>query len=155
MNENINERHFPQRLDYYWKSLSLYSIILSIFLLIKESISNNKIITAVYHPVIIILILFVIITLFALVVQIRQKKVIFLSDEGITLSTRNKSKSYKWEEIQKIYLIKTQLKKEQAIRLIKLKFYGRRRGLRLNPSMFQSESELVEFFTDIKTKLKK
>lgn len=155
MTDNTSEQHFPYRLDYYWKSLSLYSIILSVFLLIKESISNNKIITAVYHPVIIILILFIFITLSALLIQIRQKKVIILSNDKITLSTRNKSKSFYWKDIQKIYLITTQLKKENTIRLIKLKINGRRRALRINPSMFQNENNLVIFLTEIKTKYKK
>ncbi len=145
---------FSTRKDYYWKALSIYLIILSAFLLIKESISNSKIIHAVYHPIIIILLLFIVITFGSLIYQKWFKQELILSIDKIIFSNRERTRAIPWEKVLKISLIRNPFNKNRTTRLIKLKI-SKYRSIRINPSIYNNERELLRTFYQIKTILKK
>lgn len=154
--ESINNisRIFKYRLDYYWKALSIYAILLSIVIVIRFSLSNVKIIYSIYEPLLFLLVFFVFITSMALFVQIFNKKSISLNNESIILSTRNFTKTFEWKDINKISFIKDKFRKNNDIRLIKIKI-NKVKTLKINPSYYENEVDLINFFSEIKTTYKK
>jgi hypothetical protein len=76
MNENKNKNEiiptkvFYSQLDYYWKSLAIYAICLSIVILIRQTYIPRQMIIAVYQPIILILSIIIIITTIALAISI-------------------------------------------------------------------------------------
>lgn len=154
--ESINNirRIFKYRLDYYWKALSIYAILLSIVIVIRFSLSNVKIIYSVYEPLLFLLVFFVFITSLALFVQLFNKKSISLNNESIILSTRNFTKTFEWKDIIKISFIKDKFRKNNDIRLIKIKI-NKVKTLKINPSYYENEVDLINFFSEIKTTYKK
>jgi hypothetical protein len=149
VNTKLSERIFKSRLDYYWKSLSIYAIILSLAILIQESLSNLKVVNAIYKPLIFLLIFFVIITSIALLYQIYKKKSIILNEEGIVFKYRNKSRQFNWDKIIKITFIRDKFSSKSAPQIIRIKV-NKYRFFRINPSSFENESELINYLQDIK-----
>jgi len=141
---------FEYRLDYYWKSLSLYAVVLSIFILIRESISNTKVIDNIYQPIIFLLIFITIITSIALLYQIYQKKKIILENSKILLTTRWYTKSIDLNNIQKIIIKTKKYKKLDIYKIIIIKLKGKRRAIRINPAYYNNENLLIDEFSTIK-----
>jgi len=141
---------FEFRLDYYWKSLSLYAIVLSIFILIRESISNTKVIDRIYQPIIFLLIFITVITSIALLYQMYQKKKIIIEGSKLILKSRWFFKTINFQNIQKIVIKNNKYKKLDFYRIIFIKLKGRRRAIRINPAYYDKEQMLIEEFTRIK-----
>jgi len=141
---------FEYRLDYYWKSLSLYAVVLSIFILIRESISNTKVIDNIYQPIIFLLIFITVITSIALLYQIYQKKKIILENSKILLTTRWYTKSIDLNNIQKIIIKTKKYKKLDIYKIIIIKLKGKRRAIRINPAYYNNENLLIDEFSTIK-----
>ncbi len=141
---------FEYRLDYYWKSLSLYAVVLSIFILIRESISNTKVIDNIYQPIIFLLIFITVITSIALLYQIYQKKKIILENSKILLTTRWYTKSIDLNNIQKIIIKTNKYKKLDIYKIILIKLKGKRRAIRINPAYYDNENLLIDEFSRIK-----
>jgi hypothetical protein len=154
VNTKLSERIFKSRLDYYWKSLSIYAIILSLAILIQESLSNLKVVNAIYKPLIFLLIFFVIITSIALLYQIYKKKSIILNEEGIVFKYRNKSRQFNWDKIIKITFIRDKFSSKSAPQIIRIKV-NKYRFFRVNPSSFENETELINYLQDIKLRYHK
>lgn len=151
--EKQDTKIFEYRLDYYWKSLSLYAIVLSIFILIRESISNTKVIDNIYQPIIFLLIFITVITSIALFYQIYQKKKIIIENTKIMLNTRWYTKSIDINNIQKIIIKTNKYKKLDIYKIILIKLKGKRRAIRINPAYYDKENLLIDEFTRIKKQM--
>ena len=151
--DNQKTKVFEYRLDYYWKSLSLYAVVLSIFILIRESISNPKVIDNIYQPIIFLLIFITAVTSFALLYQMYQKKKIIIEDKKIVLQTRWYTKSIDFNNIQKIIIRTNKYKKFDIYKIILIKLKGKKRAIRINPAYYYNENLLIEEFSIIKKQL--
>lgn len=158
MENELNIKHeskvFNYRLDYYWKSLSIYSIILSILILIEELIPKTSTSNSISQPFIFLMVFFVIITTAALVFQMYKKKSVIISEDGITFSFRNKNKFIKWDEIIKISFVKDNFKESSQLQLIRIKV-NKYRFFLINPSTYENENEIVSILLDFKNKYNK
>lgn len=148
--EDTKSITFEFRLDYYWKSLSLYAIVLSIFILIRESISNTKVIYSIYQPIIFILIFITAITTIALLYQMYQKKKIIIEDSKLVFKNRWFSKTINFNNIQKVVVKNSKYKKLDFYRIIFIKLKGKRRAIRINPAYYENEQILIDEFIRIK-----
>ncbi|OGU60299.1 MAG: hypothetical protein A2X64_03650 [Ignavibacteria bacterium GWF2_33_9] len=148
---NKYQKQFSFRLDFYWKALSLYAMVLSIAILIEEFFAGVKSSKLIYQPLIFLMILFVILTSLTLLYQIFRRKKLSINDEGITISFRNHSKTILWEKVLKIYFVFDKINKKKTVRLIKLKIINHR-YLRINPNAYEHETELISILEDIKSK---
>ncbi len=142
---------YEYRLDYYWKSLSLYAIVLSLFIFVKEIANDAKIIDAIYKPVIFLLIFIVAATTISLLFQIYQKKRILISEDNIIIKNRWRERIISREKIKKITFVKDRFNKKNDIRLIRIRIY-RTFFLRINPGYYENEDQLIKDFQSIKSK---
>lgn len=154
LNIKQESKVFNYRLDYYWKSLSIYSIILSILILIEELIPKTSNSNSISQPFIFLMVFFVIITTVALVFQMYKKKSMIISEEGITFSFRNKNKFIKWDEIIKISFVKDNFKESSQLQLIRIKV-NKYRFFLINPSTYENENEIVSIILNFKNKFNK
>ncbi len=141
---------FEYRLDYYWKSLSLYAIVLSVFILIRESISNTKVIESIYQPIIFLLIFITVITSIALIYQMYQKKKVIIEETSFVFKNRWFTKIIDFQNIQKIVIRNNKYKKLDFYRIIFIKIKGKRRAIRINPAYYDKEQLLLDEFIRIK-----
>jgi hypothetical protein len=154
-NESQNNiKKFTSRLDYYWKSLSIYAVLLSIVFVIRESLSNVKFITAIYQPLTYLLIFFVVVTSIALLVQFYKKRYIEISESRIGLHSRNKSRYIQWSDIAKISIAYENVANKSFIKVIRLKV-DKFKYYFINPTSYENEKELIEIILEKKKELKK
>ncbi|HAW09344.1 MAG TPA: hypothetical protein DCW42_09335 [Bacteroidetes bacterium] len=149
--EIIPETTFYTQLDYYWKSLALYAICLSIVTLIRQTVSQYKLIAAVYQPVILILAIIVLITTLALLYQIYLKREVVISQRGIKVSRRGFERFYPVEHISKIIirekLIINNNRNNYLPVIIRLK---NNRKVRINPVIYKNDKELLNLIIKLK-----
>ncbi len=142
---------YEYRLDYYWKSLSLYAVVLSLFIFVKEIANDAKIIDAIYKPVIFLLIFIVTATTISLLFQIYQKKRLLISEDNIIIKNRWRERIISREKIKKITFVKDRFNKKNDIRLIRIRI-NRTFFLRINPGYYENEDQLIKDFQSIKSK---
>jgi hypothetical protein len=142
---------YEYRLDYYWKSLSLYAVVLSLFIFVKEIANDAKIIDAIYKPVIFLLIFIVTATTISLLFQIYQKKRLLISEDNIIIKNRWRERIISREKIKKITFVKDRFNKKNDIRLIRIRI-NRTFFLRINPGYYKNEDQLIKDFQSIKSK---
>lgn len=145
-----NNKVFEYRLDYYWKSLSLYAIVLSVFILIRESISNTKVIDRIYQPLIFLLIFITAITTIALLYQMYQKKKIIIEESKFILKNRWFTKIIDFQNIHRLIIRSNKYRKLDIYKIIFIKVKGKKRAIRINPAYYDKENILVEEFARIK-----
>lgn len=139
------EMLFEQRLDFYWKSIALYSTVLIIYSLIRGSISDGKFMLVLLDPFVILLTLFIAFTGVSLIFKILNSKRIIIGNDFIEFNTNSRQKKYTLNDIDRILIQKQRiLKVPAAMPLIKIKIKNRIRILKIRPNSFYNEEELIE-----------
>ncbi|HPD33488.1 MAG TPA: hypothetical protein PKV40_03995 [Candidatus Kapabacteria bacterium] len=150
-NEIIPTKTFYSQLDYYWKSLAIYAICLSIVILIRQTISQDKLIIAIYQPIILILSIIIIITTIALLYQVYLKREIIISSEGIKVSRRGFNKFYPIEMISWIYIPEMFNGKNNRNRYMPVVIHLKNnRKIRINPVIYKNDKELLNLLIQLK-----
>lgn len=149
--ETIPQKVFYTQLDYYWKSLAIYAICLSVIILIRQTISQDKLIIAVYQPIILILSIIIIITTFALLYQIYLKREIIISQNGIKVSRRGFEKFYPIELISRINIPNIITQKNNRNRYMPVVIHLKNnRKIRINPAIYKNDKELTDLLIRFK-----
>lgn len=135
---------YHRKLDFYWRFLSIYTISLLVYSILKGSMENWTISIVLRDPLVILLIIFILITFGGLIYNFYKKAEIIIGKDFIIFKTRFREKKYSFIEINKIII-----GKDRAIRikssspLIKLFVTGRRTSIRIRPSSYQNEKNLI------------
>lgn len=157
MNENqikeelIPSKTFYTQLDYYWKSLAIYAICLSVIILIRQTISQYKLVVAIYQPIIMILSIIIIITTIALLYQIYLNREVVISQDGIKVSRRGFEKYYPVELISKINIPEIINKNYDRNRYMPVTIHLKNnKKIRINPVVYKNDKELLNFIFQFK-----
>ncbi len=150
----MEEKVFKFKLDYYYKSLIIYLFFLVFYIIIRGNFSEEKFSVVFKDPIIYLTVIFIIITLIALLVNMmRNKQIIFLEDR-IVFKNR-----FGQREVLKSDIIAVKFSKERGkdiyehskIRLVKLKLKDRKRWLRIRISEYYDERKLIKEFKLLKS----
>lgn len=155
-NNNSDSKEFVQRLDFYWQYISAYSIVLLIYGIAKGSIDEGTITMQWHDPVVLLLSLFMILSSLFLLYNSLKKKSIVIGDGYIQFRTRTKERTYKIEDIQKIYIGKYH--KAQfpvTFRIIKIRVKSRKYLIRFRPSNYWNDKELLQKVNILRQELEK
>lgn len=167
MNENtintpvsiINNKQnitFTQRLDFYWKSISVYAIALIVYCLLRGSFNDYTFTIVLYDPVVLLITVFIIGSAISVAIQYYKRLTIILGYDFIIFKNRFKEKKYTLDQIQKIYLSKQKIMPYgKKIKVIRIKTKNRKRFIRIRPSSFWNETELVKSITNLRKLLNK
>jgi hypothetical protein len=135
---------YERKLDFYWRFLSIYTISLLVYSILKGSMENWTISIVLRDPLVILLIIFIIVTLGGLLFNFYKNAKIIIGKDYIIFKTRFREKKYSFNEINKIII-----GKDKAIRIkssspfIKFFVTGRRTSIRIRPSSYQNEKNLI------------
>jgi hypothetical protein len=109
---------YERKLDFYWRFLSIYTISLLVYSILKGSMENWTISIVLRDPLVILLIIFIIVTLGGLLFNFyKNAKIIIGKDKAIRIKSSSP--------------------------FIKFFVTGRRTSIRIRPSSYQNEKNLI------------
>ncbi len=147
---------FFRRLDFYWQFIVAYFIAFLLYSFLKGSIDEGTLTITFKDPVVILLALFIVVTGISLMVDYYKKASIIVGKDFIIFKSRFKEKKYGLHEIQRIALGRERIiNVKSSFRLIKLRVAGRRRIIRIRPTSYLNENELLTSIVILKRALNK
>lgn len=155
MNTNT-DKVFIHRLDFYWQSISVYSLAMLIYAVLR-GLSNNSYFSILWKdPIIILFCFFIVVSGLSMLFDLIKQKRIIVTDKTIMFKTRFGSRIFGEDEILQIFIGKEkQVQYKKPIRIIKLHLATRKRPLRIRPTSFWDETGLTESIKSLKKNIKK
>lgn len=149
-------RHFPQRLDFYYQTIAIYSIVLLIYSILRGSIEEGKITLVLADPLSILLVIFIIVTSLALLFEFSSKRELIIFDDAIIFKSGSRQKKFQLSDIERIGVGKDRsFHFRSNYRTLLIKFSTRKRPVRIRLSSYQNYTELTEEFMKLKKRLQK
>ncbi len=150
-----NRKIFRQRLDFYWQSLSAYSVVLIVYVLLRSTIESGNITFDYHDPLLLLMALFIVIALVGLSFAAFRGRAIIIEKNKLIFKNRFGEKVYTSDEIKHISLGKDGLVQVKNLYpMIRIRLNSRKRMLRIRPSFFYEPEELIENLRNLKSDLK-
>ncbi|HRP02892.1 MAG TPA: hypothetical protein PLE30_09630 [Candidatus Kapabacteria bacterium] len=144
MENKENNREFKQVIDLYWKTSAVYGFVLILYSLLVGTWEQGNITLKIFDPIVILLSIILIFSLFTLISRYYRQKVIIISENQITFSSRFGKKVFNFTDIEFIKFTKERIyKTRRKYSVVKIKFKYRKRMLRVRPSAFENGNELL------------
>ncbi|MCX7880043.1 MAG: hypothetical protein N2517_05225 [Ignavibacteria bacterium] len=142
---------FEKRLDFYWKSIAIYSIILILYALMRGTIERGRLTTVVSDPIVILLVAIIVFSIIGYVINTWKSPKIIIGKDYIIFKTRIREKKISITDIVKIQIGQEKIANlKHSFRVIRFFVKDRKRPFRIRPSYFSNEKELVETIHFIK-----
>ncbi|MFM8840608.1 MAG: hypothetical protein ACKOFB_05865 [bacterium] len=151
--DNTTSHAYRYKVDFYWKSLAMYGAALMMYAVLKGTIEEKTLSITLTDPIVILLACFVLISSLSLIVNHHARRVILINDGSITFQNRYRSRTFTLKDIRSIILVKDKRFRVNTLSAIKIGLHGRRRPLRLRPSLFEHEESLIQDMKQLKQKL--
>lgn len=148
----MEKRIFKYKLDFYYKSLIIYFVFLILYAVIRGQFAGGEFMIVFKDPIIYIVLLFIIITLVALIVYAVRARQIIFEDERIILKNRFGQREIFFREIISVRFSREKgrmVDGHRRIRIVKLKLKDRKRYLRIRIGEFYNERTLIQEFKSI------
>ena len=146
---------FLQRLDFYYQTIAIYAIVLLAYSVLRGTIEGSSITIRLIDPISILLVIFILGTTMAMLFEIAQKREIVITDDSIIFKSRNKSKTYKLQDIIKIVIKQDKTFHFRSnYRTCLIKVTNRLRPIRIRFSSYQNDAELAEAIIEFRKQLK-
>ena len=146
-----HEYHY--KVDFYWKSLAIYGAALLIYATFKGSIEEKTLTIAITDPIVLLLACFVALSAISLFINHHARRVIAITDDSIMFKNRFRERIIQLKDIKSIVLVKDRRFKMNTFSAVKIRIQGRRRPLRLRPSLFDHEEALIVDLKHLKQKV--
>ena len=95
MENNNPVKEFTLSIDFYWRSVAVYSFVLIFYSLMIGSWEEGGITLKIWDPIVILLLIFIIVSLVSLISRYYRKKTIILDNEHIIFKSRFGKKVFK------------------------------------------------------------
>lgn len=148
---------YSKRIDFYWHFTTIYAVVLLIYVFFKGSIAEDKFsMTIVLNdPLFLLLSLFTIASCIGMLLGIFKNHNIIIGKDYITFKTRFREKRYNSSDILSLGFGRKRITRfPVAYRVIKIKVSSRNRLIRIRPSSFWNEKELMENIIALKHRIK-
>jgi hypothetical protein len=146
--ENRDEKivlEFTQSIDFYWRSIAVYSVILIFYSIAFGSISEGTFVMSATNPVVMLLMLIIIGTTFSLLYRLSRKRAIILSNEYIIFKSRFGEKKYFVKDIKQIIFARERIfRTRRKFSVIKFKVGQRKLAIRIRPSSFDNDDVMIK-----------
>lgn len=154
MNDQVKNNKFKYNMSFYYQSTIIYFVVFALYLIIRGQFVENSYTLITKDPIIYLLALIVIISLFSLMYNLIRNRFIEFTEEGIAFSDKFKSKLIEKKDIVEIKLSKDRrYQKPNLLKFIRIKIKSRRRPIIIRPSDYENEHELVKRFHQLKTEI--
>jgi hypothetical protein len=143
---------FIQRLDFYWQFITAYFIVLLVYSILRGPVVNGTFKIVIHDPVVILMTVFLIATLVALGWQTYWRRSITVGPDFIILKSRFREQKINKTEITRIAVGRDKvIRMRGSVTILKLTVKNRRRVLRIRPSSYWNERELVQSIIKLKS----
>lgn len=148
-------RKYSQTIDFYWKSISFYSIILILYSLMAGSIAEGTLSLKLADPFVILLSIIIVASAISMLSRFYGERAIWVTDRGIKFSNRFREKFYNLDQIENIDFARERIfRTRRRYGVIKIKVVNKIMPIRIRPSAFEDDHELIEDLKRIKTLIK-
>jgi hypothetical protein len=152
MTETMPTVHLPvyaeHRTEQYWQSLALYAITLIIYAVFRALWnstlqSNGEVTVDLSDPIVVLLSIFVLFALITLIVNAAAERTIAVGESGITFTSRIHERTFAPGEIESIsFGHERRVRVRGVFSVVRVRIKGRRRALRIRPSLYSNTQEL-------------
>ena len=143
---------FAQRLDFYWQFITAYFIVLLVYSILRGPVVNGTFTIVIHDPVVILMSVFLIITVVALGWQTYWRRSITVGSDYIILKSRFRELKYSRSEITRIAVGRDKMiRMRGSVTILKLIVKNRKRVIRIRPSSYWNERELVQSIIKLKS----
>ncbi len=143
MMDNKQSHTYHYSVDFYWKSLAMYAAALLTYAIFKGSIEEKTLSIALTDPIVLLLGGFVVLSAISLFINQYAQRSIVIDQNSIMFKNRLRERTVNVSEIKSITLVKDRPFRMSTLSAVKIKIQGRRRALRLRPSLFENEQSLI------------
>lgn len=149
-----SNREFPYRLDYYWKAIACYAIALPVYALLRGTIIENTFTLVINDPLLVLLLIIIVIACLFVLGNAFMRRSVVVGDSFITFRNRFRERTFTREDIASISIAReTAINIPRAYRVIKIRLRHRRRPLRIRPSLYVNDTELIQALAQLKREL--
>lgn len=149
-----NGKEFLYRLDYYWKAIACYAIALPVYALLRGSIIENTFTLVINDPVLILLLLIIVIACLFVLGNAFMRRSVVVGGTFITFRNRFRERTFTRDDIASISIAReTAINVPRAYRVIRIRLKHRRRQLRIRPSLYVDDTELIQALAQLKREL--
>lgn len=143
---------FRYNMSFYYQSTIMYFVVFALYLIIRGEFVDNSYTLVVKDPIIYFLAIIVVISIFALLINLFKKRHIEIDQNGIAYISRFNKREIPVDKIEKIRFTKERREVHtKAFQLIILKLKLRRRRLLIRPTDYENHDELIKRFMELKT----
>lgn len=152
MSTNGRQKSVPQtfrvQLDFYWQSIAVYAVTLIVYVIVKalyaSQLQQGLVVVMLKDPIVVILGAFVALAVTALVAEIISDRAITVGPDFITFVNRFRDRTFTSDDIERVIVGKDRRVRVQPMTsVIRLHIKGRRKPLRIRPSLTDREDDLV------------
>ena len=141
---------FTKRLDFYWKFISVYTIAIILYSLLKGTIVEWTVTVVLLDPVVILLVIIIIYTYISLIVDTSKKVQLVIGNDYFILSNKFRQRKFTSSEITKIIIHKEIIRGQGRFRVIKVRLRNKKRIMRIRPLSYWKDTELLQAFATLK-----
>lgn len=144
-------QEFVYRLDYYWKAIASYAIVLPVYALVRGTIEGDTFTLLLNDPVLIFLVLLIVTACVFALGNAFIRRTLLVGTHSITFRNRFRERTFTLNDIASISIAREKsLKTPRAYRVIRVYLTHRKRPLRIRPSLYDNDEELVQALAHLK-----
>jgi hypothetical protein len=152
--ETIHEQEFHYRLDFYWQAVAVYALALIACALVRGTVIDGSFSVSLSDPVVSVMGFLTAGSCMISMVNWFMRRSVVIGEDYIRFANRFRTRTFTRSEIALISLGKEKLVKVRgAYKVAKIRLTNRRRLLRIRPSLYQDEHELVQALFALKRRL--
>jgi len=153
MNDKLPHK-YCYNVDFYWKALAIYGIALLIYAALKGTIDESRFSLVLVDPIVILLGIFVIGSALALFFNRNADRTVLIGEDFISFRNRFQERIFKTNVITSIIMGNERRFKTGPLKIVKIYIKDKRRPLRLRPSLFENEQDLLTDLLRLKSIIK-
>ncbi|GAB5464592.1 MAG: hypothetical protein Kapaf2KO_00280 [Candidatus Kapaibacteriales bacterium] len=140
----LNGTKFRYRIDFYWKSLAIFTVTILFWSFINGAMEGKGFHVSFSDPISIVIWGIIGITVVSMIIAMYKANRIIIAENAILFKNRIRRKEVSKTEIEKIEPGRERTFREDEYNIIRVYIKGRKRPLRIRPSMFYEEQKLSE-----------
>ena len=145
---------FKYNMSFYYQSTIIYFVVFALYLIIRGEIVDNSYTLVIKDPILYFLAIIVVISIFALLLNLYKRRYIEIDQNGIAFVNRFKRKEISSDKIESIRVTnKRRTSQSKGFQLIILKLKIRKRKLLIRPTDYENYDELIKRFLELKSRI--
>lgn len=146
-----HKQEFSYRLDYYWKAIASYAIVLPVYALVRGTVEGNTFTLLLNDPVLIFLALLIVTACAFALGNAFIRRSLLVDEHSLTFRNRFRERTFTRDDIASISIAReTGAKTPRAYRVIRVHLTQRKRPLRIRPSLYDNDENLVKALAHLK-----